>query len=123
MPGFGLSPENRETLAGLDDAPSVFALDAAAMDELALLGQDVADAELDARTEDVTVKDLATINYPSSTTGRAEGAMLTHGNLVEHSKNVELDPDFGGFVQGETRVLLFLPLAHVFARFVMPVSY
>ena len=114
--------ETRETLASLDGAPSVFGLDAAATDELALLGQDVTDAELDARTEDVTLKDLATIIYTSGTTGRPKGAMLTHGNLVEHSKNVELDPDFGGFVQGETRVLLFLPLAHVFARFAMLIA-
>jgi long-chain acyl-CoA synthetase len=114
--------ETRETLATLDGAPAVFGLDAAAMDELALLGQGVTDAELDARTADVTLKDLATIIYTSGTTGQPKGAMLTHGNLVEHSKNVELDPDFGGFVQGETRVLLFLPLAHVFARFAMLVA-
>jgi len=114
--------ESRETLAGLDVAPTVFGLDAAAMEELALLGQGVSDAELDARTEDVTGKDLATIIYTSGTTGRPKGAMLTHGNLVVHSKNVELDPDFGGFVRGDTRVLLFLPLAHVFARFAMLIA-
>lgn len=114
--------ESRETLASLNDAPALFGLDGAAMDEFALLGRDVTDAELDARTEHVTVKDLATIIYTSGTTGQPKGAMLTHGNLVEHAKNVELDPDFGGFVQGETRVLLFLPLAHVFARFVMVVA-
>ncbi len=115
-------PENRESLAALDNAPAIFGLDAAAMDELALLGQGISDAELDARTENVTLKDLATIIYTSGTTGRPKGAMLTHGNLVEHSRNVKLDQDFGGFVQGETRVLLFLPLAHVFARFAMLVA-
>ncbi|NTV40584.1 MAG: AMP-binding protein, partial [Demequinaceae bacterium] len=73
-------------------------------------------------TEDVTHDDLATIIYTSGTTGRPKGAMLTHGNLVVHAKNVELDPDFGGFVRGETRVLLFLPLAHVFARFAMLIA-
>ncbi|NYI40876.1 AMP-dependent synthetase/ligase [Demequina lutea] len=114
--------ETRETLAALEAAPALVGLDKAAMDELALLGQIISDAELDARTKDVTVEDLATIIYTSGTTGRPKGAMLTHGNLVEHSKNVELDPDFGGFVRGETRVLLFLPLAHVFARFVMLVA-
>ena len=112
----------RETLAALEGAPTLFGLDKAAMDELALLGQVISDAELDARTKDVTVDDLATIIYTSGTTGRPKGAMLTHGNLVEHSKNVELDPDFGGFVRGETRVLLFLPLAHVFARFAMLIA-
>jgi len=115
-------PESRETLAALDGAPTIFGLDAAAMEELALLGQEVTDAELDARTADVTGKDLATIIYTSGTTGRPKGAMLTHGNLVVHAKNVELDPDFGGFVRGDTRVLLFLPLAHVFARFAMLIA-
>jgi long-chain acyl-CoA synthetase len=114
--------QTRETLASLDGAPTLFGLDGAAMEELARLGRDITDAELDARTEGVTLKDLATIIYTSGTTGQPKGAMLTHGNLVEHSKNVELDPDFGGFVQGETRVLLFLPLAHVFARFAMLVA-
>jgi long-chain acyl-CoA synthetase len=92
------------------------------MEELAQLGKGVSDAELDACTEDVVGADLATIIYTSGTTGRPKGAMLTHRNFVEHAKNVELDPAFGGFVRGETRALLFLPLAHVFARLVMVLS-
>lgn len=114
--------ETRETLAALEASPSLFGLDRAAIDKLAALGHGISDAELDARTEDVTHDDLATIIYTSGTTGRPKGAMLTHGNLVVHAKNVELDPDFGGFVRGETRVLLFLPLAHVFARFAMLIA-
>ena len=115
-------PEARATLLGLADAPTVFGLDADAVAELTELGKHITDEELDARTADVVGADLATIIYTSGTTGRPKGAMLTHGNFVEHSKNVELDPDFGGFVAGETRVLLFLPLAHVFARLVMIIS-
>lgn len=114
--------ETRETLATLDDAPTVLGLDEAAMDELAEVGRDVSDEQLDARTADVTLQDLATIIYTSGTTGRPKGAMLTHGNLVVHAQNVVLDPDFGGFLRGESRALLFLPLAHVFARFVMLVA-
>ncbi len=115
-------PETRETLASFDDAPTLFGLDAEAMAQLAALGEGISNAELDARTADVMGDDLATIIYTSGTTGRPKGAMLTHGNLVEHALNVELDPDFGGFVRGDTRVLLFLPLAHVFARFAMVIS-
>lgn len=114
--------EARATLTGLPDAPIVIGLDAAALDAFAASGASITDAELDARTEDVTLADLATIIYTSGTTGRPKGAMLTHRNLVVHSKNVELDPDFGGFVRGETRVLLFLPLAHVFARFALIIA-
>lgn len=111
--------ELRAMLAGLDKAPRVVALTAEGLDALAASGDGVSDADLDARTADVVLTDLATIIYTSGTTGRPKGAMLTHRNLVEHAKNVELDPEFGAFVQGDTRVLLFLPLAHVFARYAM----
>lgn len=112
----------RDGIGTLDDAPATFGLDADAMDALAAAGTQVTDEQLAAAAADVTLSDLATIIYTSGTTGRPKGAMLTHRNLVVHCKNVELDPDFGGFVQGETRVLLFLPLAHVFARIVAIVA-
>lgn len=111
--------EQRAIFAGLESAPVTYSLDAAGMDELTALGVAVSDADLDARTENAVLDDLASIIYTSGTTGRPKGAMLTHGNLVEHSANVELDPNFGPIVHGDTRLLLFLPLAHVFARFVM----
>ncbi|WP_062378885.1 AMP-dependent synthetase/ligase [Demequina pelophila] len=112
----------RELLAGLDQAPTVVALTAEGLDELAASGAHITDEDLDARSADVTLDDLATIIYTSGTTGRPKGAMLTHRNLVEHSENVALDPNVGEFVAGETRVLLFLPLAHVFARLAMVLS-
>ena len=113
------SQANQDMLADLEDAPQILPLTPAGLDDLAAAGAAVADADLDARTEDVRLDDLASIIYTSGTTGRPKGAMLTHRNLVEHSANIELDPSFGGFVQGQTRVLLFLPLAHVFARLAM----
>ncbi|WP_062079346.1 AMP-dependent synthetase/ligase [Demequina globuliformis] len=113
------SEENQAMLAGLEGAPEVLPLTAEGLDALAARGADVSDADLDARTANATLDDLATLIYTSGTTGRPKGAMLTHRNLVEHAANVEADPNFGAFVQGETRVLLFLPLAHVFARFAM----
>ncbi|MDN4484037.1 AMP-dependent synthetase/ligase [Demequina lignilytica] len=111
--------EQREMIAGLDSQPTALALTAAGLDQVAEAGGAVTDADLDARTADVVLDDLASIIYTSGTTGRPKGAMLTHGNLVVHCANIELDPHFGAFVQGETRVLLFLPLAHVFARLAM----
>lgn len=82
-------------------------------------GAAVSDAELDARTAHVLPDDLATIIYTSGTTGRPKGAMLSHANFVDHVMNIERDPDFGGFVAGEARLLLLLPLAHVFGRLAM----
>ena len=109
----------RAMLAGLDQAPAVLTLTPEGLDAVAARGDAVADEDLDARTADVVLGDLASIIYTSGTTGRPKGAMLTHGNLVAHCANIELDPHFGAFVQGQTRVLLFLPLAHVFARLAM----
>jgi long-chain acyl-CoA synthetase len=86
------------------------------LDDLQVAGEGVTDAELDARTADITASDLATIIYTSGTTGRPKGAMLSHGNFVDHVINIERDPAFGGFVAGDARLLLFLPLAHVFGR-------
>ncbi len=111
--------EQRAMLEGLEEPPTALALTPEGLDALASSGEHVTDAELDARTADVVLDDLASIIYTSGTTGRPKGAMLTHGNLVVHCANIEKDPDFGVFVQGETRVLLFLPLAHVFARLAM----
>jgi len=111
--------EQRGIFEGLTVAPLTFELDDAGLGELASLGESTSDADLDALTEDVVLDDLATIIYTSGTTGRPKGAMLSHRNLVEHAANLELDPGFSRFLQGDTRVLLFLPLAHVFARFAM----
>ncbi|WP_084127418.1 long-chain fatty acid--CoA ligase [Demequina sp. NBRC 110054] len=111
--------DQRAMLEGLEEPPTALALTPEGLDALASSGEHVTDAELEARTTDVVLDDLASIIYTSGTTGRPKGAMLTHGNLVVHCANIEKDPDFGAFVQGETRVLLFLPLAHVFARLAM----
>ncbi|WP_062202678.1 AMP-dependent synthetase/ligase [Demequina salsinemoris] len=109
----------RTMLEELEEPPVALTLSREGLDEIAAKGTAVSDADLDARTADVVLDDLASIIYTSGTTGRPKGAMLTHGNLVVHCANIEKDPDFGVFVQGETRVLLFLPLAHVFARLAM----
>jgi len=89
------------------------------LDALAAEGEQVTDRELDERTANVQPDDLATIIYTSGTTGRPKGAMLSHGNFVDHCLNIERDPEFGGIVAGESRLLLFLPLAHVFGRLAM----
>jgi len=94
-------------------------VDMDSLDELARAGGAVTDEDLAARTADLTPDDLATIIYTSGTTGRPKGAMLSHRNFVDHVRNIELDTDFGGFASGESRLLLFLPLAHVFGRLAM----
>jgi long-chain acyl-CoA synthetase len=61
--------------------------------------------------EPVQEDDLATLIYTSGTTGPPKGCMLTHKNLVTAGARVK------SHMQGtEDTVLLFLPMAHSFAR-------
>ena len=95
----------------------VLVLDDGAVDRLVADGRDVPDAEIDRRRRVAGRDDLATLIYTSGTTGRPKGVELTHGNFSVLARNA---------VQGlhevvstpGSRTLLFMPLAHVFARFV-----
>ena len=60
---------------------------------------------------------IATIIYTSGTTGRPKGCMLTHGNLLfEVGNAVEYLSALFRSDEEQASTLLFLPLAHVFAR-------
>ena len=78
----------------------------------------VTDADVSARREQVTSADLATVVYTSGTTGRPKGCRITHDNLLFTARNVirgPLEPLFAG---RQPAALLFLPLAHIFARII-----
>jgi long-chain acyl-CoA synthetase len=82
--------------------------------ELLELGKETTNQEeVEARKNDVKPSDLATIIYTSGTTGKPKGVMLSHSNLTTNvlgsSSRVPLR-------KGETRVLSFLPICHVFER-------
>ncbi|MFI5166837.1 MAG: AMP-dependent synthetase/ligase [Thermoanaerobaculales bacterium] len=81
-------------------------------DEFLKLGEAVSDQALDARIAAVGPQDLAAIVYTSGTTGIPKGAMLTHDNLSFTCQSVH---QCGDATAGDVE-LLFLPLAHVFAR-------
>ena len=102
----------------LDDLHHVWAIDDNAVGILTRLGADVSDDELEQRRTAVGPGDLATVIYTSGTTGRPKGCVLTHGNfLVEIGTAVhELEALFGSEDGERAATLLFLPLAHVFAR-------
>src|SRR5699024_2146809 len=86
------------------------------LDELRTLGRDVSDDELDARRRAVTGDTVATLIYTSGTPGRSKGCVLSHANFVETVASAQQHvPEV--FSPGSV-CLLFLPLAHVFARFV-----
>ncbi len=104
--------------AGLDRLHHVWTIDDNAVDVLTRLGDDIDPAEVERRRTIAGPADLATIIYTSGTTGRPKGCMLTHGNfMTELDVTVsELDVLFDTDRPGGSSTLLFLPLAHVFAR-------
>ncbi|MFB9377709.1 AMP-dependent synthetase/ligase [Kineococcus gynurae] len=106
--------EVRADLAALRD---VWTIDSGAVAELTTAGRDVDDAELEQARRSASPQDTATIIYTSGTTGRPKGCVLTHANFVDLSRNAtEAIPEV---LRGEgAATLLFLPLAHVFARFI-----
>jgi long-chain acyl-CoA synthetase len=84
-------------------------------DGLRRLGRDNLDrlkSDLAGRVAEVAPTDIATIVYTSGTTGPPKGVVQTHGN---HVATLESAAKMAGIEDGDTH-LLFLPLAHSFAR-------
>jgi long-chain acyl-CoA synthetase len=79
-------------------------------------GADVTAEALDSRARSRGAADIATIIYTSGTTGRPKGCELTHENLLAAVRNAFMGPLASIHADGTASTLLFLPLAHVFAR-------
>ncbi|WP_181421096.1 long-chain fatty acid--CoA ligase [Curtobacterium sp. MCSS17_011] len=95
-------------------------IDGGGLDDLTRLGEDVTDDELDARTANVHGHDDATIIYTSGSTGRPKGCVLRHDNFTATVEGAsEAMPEV---VADGASTLLFIPLAHVFARFIAAMS-
>ncbi|MDT0196306.1 AMP-dependent synthetase/ligase [Arthrobacter sp. AB6] len=104
------------TAEGLASLQHVWQLEGAGLDALRQAGREVSDDDLEARRKTATLGDTATIIYTSGTTGRPKGCELTHGNFVELSDNALAI--IGEIVHENAKTIMFLPLAHVFARFI-----
>ena len=94
----------------------ILMLDAHAINALEGLGVMISDEELDERIGSVHADDLATIVYTSGSTGAPKGAELTHRNFTSITRAAQ--NCLPGAITGEARLLLFLPLAHCFARMI-----
>ncbi|MEO0916862.1 MAG: AMP-binding protein, partial [Pseudomonadota bacterium] len=64
--------------------------------------------------QDITIDDLAVLQYTGGTTGVAKGAMLTHGNLILNMEQA-MELLSGDMKKGEEVILTALPLYHIFA--------
>jgi long-chain acyl-CoA synthetase len=106
-----------ERRASLDALNHVWSLDDNAIEVLRRLGEDISDDDLEARRTTATPLDLATIIYTSGTTGRPKGCELTHGNFL-FEVGVAVPELHALFEADDAATLLFLPLAHVFARII-----
>ncbi|MEU9832791.1 long-chain fatty acid--CoA ligase [Streptosporangium sp. NPDC048047] len=107
--------EVTDELPGLKD---VWRIDGGALEELSAAGAEVSDETLTERRTSRGIADLATIVYTSGTTGRPKGCRLTHDNLLFTARNVAAGPLEALFTTEDRAALLFLPLAHVFARMI-----
>lgn len=98
------------------DHTPVWVYGESAIADLSAAGAEVPDGQLEAARTSARPDSIATIIYTSGTTGKSKGCVLTHGNFVQTVAAAlhQLPEVF----EGESVCLLFLPLAHVFARFV-----
>jgi len=89
-------------------------IDKGAIDQLIERGKDLDDALVHERRKQVVATSPATLIYTSGTTGRPKGVMLTHANLWAESTADQIA--LKEHVAEGKKTLMFLPLAHVFAR-------
>ena len=120
--------DNRERFDRLDSVKDhcpalkqILMIEGNALGALEGLGVTVSDEELNERVATVRADDLATIVYTSGSTGNPKGAELTHKNFV--SITIAASQALHEVVLDDhPRLLLFLPLAHCFARFIQYAS-
>ncbi len=88
------------------------------LDDLAATGAAVSDEQLRERRTSRGAAQTATIIYTSGTTGRPKGCELSHRSLLSGVRNAAHGALPELFESTGSSTLLFMPLAHVFARII-----
>ncbi|NEG70205.1 AMP-dependent synthetase/ligase [Bifidobacterium choloepi] len=122
---FSEDDSQQEKIDAIDnETPSLrgsFVINSEGLDAIVAYGVNVSDEEFYARKNAVHGDRLATIIYTSGSTGTPKGVELSHRNMaaeclgaLQYMPRAINIPD--------RRLLLFLPLSHVFARFMVIVG-
>jgi long-chain acyl-CoA synthetase len=85
---------------------------ASTLEELLAEGEEVDEAEVKRRLDEVSPDDLFTIIYTSGTTGAPKGCELSHANYRADMDALEELVELGD----DTTIFVFLPLAHALTR-------
>ncbi|WP_127793244.1 long-chain fatty acid--CoA ligase [Agromyces sp. LHK192] len=101
---------------------NVWQIELGDLDKLAASGAEVADEEIERRRNLANGDDIATLIYTSGSTGKPKGCVLTHSNFVELSRNSAVALQEVVADRNGASTLLFITLAHVFARFISVLS-
>ena len=112
-------PQYTKHIRIIDEAPALgetLVIDDHALATITQRGAKLPEDELDRRQANALSSDAATLIYTSGTTGRPKGVVLTHANFLAECAATR-DAVGAGLAEGKS-TLLFLPLAHVFARVV-----